>query len=369
MANEEVKEATTLTLQQALALLRKWKTSPEDVIQVDWSNLRRAERFAGAVLANALLTDFSHRRFEIIAPLERYRWGVLARASLLFAIAQRNSECTRILNAGETDLRLLEPWKRTWTPGLGMPYYKHLQGPAAEANQGRFPSLDGEGEHPSVYGPYHAAFVNFHWNYDPGVRSSRDRIHHWLTHILPGARRAGKTLSQPANEFLRDTDRVLTELLENVNHHGLFREETGNRIPSRSLVQLSVTLGGGSESFNRMYLAIQDTGPGIIATARPKLRSAPKSDANLLRALFDGALQKEIGRRGFGLPEVASIISTRDDATLRVATGGLELTLQGERIEIGEKEHVPGTAVVAMMPLPILAESEDEDDPALTTPT
>ena len=331
----------------------------------DWRPLRRVDRFAGALLSNALLTELAHRQITVYMPQRTYRWGMLARASLLFGLAQRDPRLTKLETQDENLIGFLDPWRRTWSPAVAVPRYR-LAGKriAAESNQTTFPSLHGLREHPSVYGRYHAAFVNVHRSQKSGVQSSRDRVRAWLMALLPGTR-AKPPQNDPLLRFVEIADVLLTELLENVNEHAPFREAAGKRIPSKSLVQLSVTLGGGSESYNRLYIGVQDTGPGLISTARPKLGSeAPHDDEDLLEKLFRGGLRKIAPRRGHGLPAVHDIIKDTPGAELRVATGSLalEATRSNGLAVTAAGVPVPGSTFVMKIPLPRKAQARGGRD-------
>lgn len=331
-------------------LISSWIADESPVLRLDWGGVRRVDRFAGAIAANALIGDLWDRPVEVTVGEDRYQWGVLARASLLFALAQRDH--IRVLGGGSELALYLDMWRRLWVPGLGTNVRHHTQHISAGSHQPRLPGFEGENEDPSVYGRYHAGFVNAHLSQVSGVRTSRDNVRHWLTSILPGAKE-GRGAKNGLAEVVDRTDKVLTELLENVYFHGSQRTERGQSIASKSLVQLSVTLGGGSESFNRLYLGVQDTGPGVVATARPKMPMAPRDDAELLQGLFSGDLSRVVPRRGAGLPEVLRIVRATPDAGLRMATKGLELeaAAQGEVVTRLREPSVIGTAVVVMLPL------------------
>jgi len=98
-------------------------------------------------------------------------------------------------------------------------------------------------------------------------------------------------------------------------------------------------------------VAVLDTGPGIVTTARRKSPQAMSmTDEQLLASLFDKATVAERGR-GLGLPAVARAIRESEGAQLRAHTGTLRFTLAEQVKCRADGFPLSGTLVVATLPI------------------
>jgi hypothetical protein len=334
---ESVTSPETLTVRSVEDYLREIREKSKHgskKLRLDWHNLRHVEAPAASILSQALLE-------------------ALFRSGLLFALANREGD-TAVFGMGVSYPR----WKHSWLPG-DLSSIRALFDPGAhESKQERLFEPSGE-EIPDIFGRYHAAFINPHRLPPSGSHEEIGNVMRpWLSEVLPNV---WGVAHRPVRErFLSDVNAVIEELLQNVREHASRRPDGQ---PSQSLVQLSVTLGGGSESFNRIYISVQDSGPGIVATARPKLRFSAASevaDEKFLTLLFAGELDSWNRGRGMGLPRVWRICQERGDSTLWVASR--ELRVLGKNQVLRERTEgfdIGGTVLVIMIPEP---KGDDQHD-------
>jgi hypothetical protein len=280
-------------------------------LRLDLRELNTIERGAGAVLSNALLGTLGDRPLKVVLEGNRGDW--IATSGLAFALANREGD-TAIDVASEQ--QPWSDWRRDWRPGHIEPLRAMMpQGSGelfAPAELGETTAL------PDLYGPTFAAFVNPHL--------TRPNLEHhplttllwpWLDRLLP-SRQARASDPEERTRWVADVGEVVDEVLGNVCAHA--RRNDGRRV--FSLVQVSVTRGGGERSSNRLHLCVQDTGPGIPATARPKISAsaaAGMTEQQLVGRLLEGSLTPWGRGRGQGLPRVVEICR-RLHGTLRVAT-------------------------------------------------
>lgn len=310
-------------------------------IQLDLTALSSVERAAGSILACALLGSLGDKPLRVNASKEAHLdW--LTASGLAFAIANRTGR-TDIQGA---DLAGLAAWRETWAPGLGMSY-------PTDTGMLFAPEMIGETAiRPDIVGGGFAAFINPHLERRRrGPHPVATVLWPWLNRLVPHQRvRAVETTRR--DQMVTDIGQVVDELVSNVGDHA-----TGGQ-PIHSLVQLSVTRGGGKRSTNRLHVTVSDTGIGIPATARPRLNALQRStlaDHQLLFKLLDGSLEPWGRGRGQGLPRVTAI-TRRYDGRLQVATKHVRAAL-GEGAEPNDLStrtssfRLDGTVITVTLPL------------------
>lgn len=335
-------------------LLEAAKSSSQ--LSLDLKPVKRITRFAGALMANVLLGRLGEVRLNVSLPDETYRLGMLARSGLLFGLA--NHPHVTLDEAGALPSEMAT-WKQNWVPGSApTPLYWTASRQVRDQLSLFQPADLGEGEYPNVFGPYSAAFINAHLAALGSVRDelSNRVIWPWLTRLIPTIQNQDKA-SEEVKQFVRDVGSLVDELLENVAEHASYQLEGRRRRPSSSLVQVSLTRGGRA-SFDRLYITVQDTGPGIERTARPKLEPHARNDlaaVDLIHGLFEGSIDSWPDRRGRGLPRVLHIYHRwGEEGRIDVATKQVRLSsVSGEAVKsVQSNLDVPGTVVVLMLPLP-----------------
>lgn len=320
----------------------------EERLTLDLRQLDTIERSAGAILSNALVGSLGHRTLEICAGENADE--LMRSSGLAFALANRVG--TTVIH-GRSDVSPSAGWAREWRPGQLEPLRAMMRPGDAELFE---PSeLHETAIEPDLFGPTYAAFVNPHLT-QPSLQ------HHplttllwpWLDRLIP--RRQPRPVDTEARAlWVADVGRVVDEVLSNVCEHA--RHSDGRRI--HSLVQVSVTRGGGERSTNRLHLCIQDTGPGIPLTARPKIGPAIAAELNetqLVGRLLEGTLSPWGRGRGQGLPRVAEICR-RLSGTLRLATKITRATVEGgstnEAVLLTPAPfRLDGTVVTLTLPVP-----------------
>jgi hypothetical protein len=339
-------------------LLANWegnlRAEPDRPLVLDLAELSQLERVAGLTLSCALLGSLGDAALILKLPPEPHLDWLLA-SGLAFAVANRSGRTAlESESSSPPDLRV---WKKAWTPGT-VAAWKGTQvdaaDPRAKATGTLFaPSSVGEPETvPDLYGPTFAAFV------DPHLTRAETHDHPlstvvwpWLDRLLPRRPPTWHT-KELRRRFIGDVGELLSEVVLNIAEHAAGRG--ASRL--RSLVQVSVTRGGRG-SFDRLYLSVQDIGPGIAATARPKVDPtlrATLADHQLVFKLVDGSLPPWGRARGMGLPRVLSICQ-RHNGSLHVATKTTRLRggQDANRLVSGPASFcLDGTLVALMLPLP-----------------
>jgi len=199
----------------------------------------------------------------------------------------------------------------------------------------------------------YAAFIDPHMSTDPVIQDHpvNTVVWPWLGRLLPRAR-LGLSHRDSRESFIAEVGRLVTEMVLNVSQHA-----APGRRDLRSIVHVSLTRGGGETSFDRLHLAVHDTGPGILSTARPKIRpdlSARIDDHQLLFKLFDGSLPPWDRARGMGLPKVVDICKRRKGSLL-VASQTTRLRGQAQPpylLTSRSDFNLHGTVLSVMLPLP-----------------
>jgi hypothetical protein len=328
-------------------LLDNLVPSGDGFLRIDLTETDVIERAAGGVLSNALLGTLGDRPLEVKIDPGSSEW--IATSGLAFALANRPG---KTVIDGEARTFAASPWTREWHPAHVEPMRAMMQSHKLFA-----PSILGETDTtPDLFGPTFAAFVNPHL--------TRPNLQHhplttllwpWLDRLIP--RGQDGVNSERRRGWIADVGRVIDEVVSNVCEHA--QPQAGEQ--TKSLVLVSVTRGGGERSTNRLHLGIQDTGPGIPATARPKVAAsaaAALTEGQLVSRLLEGTLAPWGRGRGQGLPRVVDI--TREHAgTLRVATKTTRAYIDGNvlnaAVRVAEARfRLDGTVIALTLPVPNL---------------
>lgn len=312
-------------------------------MHLDLSRVSRIERLAGGLLSNALMGSLGEGPLTV--DLDEHSTDWLWTSGLAFAIANRLGE-TEIIGSGSSeDVSELRAWRQSWRPGMEVTWREML---TATQSQLFAPPSIGETEAiPDLFGPTFAAFVDPHLNRSDasGAHPIATVIWPWLDRLLPGPSRQ----SGARHRYISEVGRFITETVANVSEHA-----AGSGYPCRSLAQVSITSGGDGR---RLYLSVQDTGPGIATTARPKLDSAEQelvgTDEDLLRMLLSGRLRPWGRSRGLGLPFIARIAKSRG-GKMFVATRRSRLSQDSSHGMTASSSDfdLTGTVVAIMLPIP-----------------
>jgi hypothetical protein len=129
-------------------------------------------------------------------------------------------------------------------------------------------------------------------------RDARGVVDPWL-----GRRFVARGKSSQRSEAMRDLERVMSELIENIGDHADIAK-TGR--PPSSVAQLMTTAGGGSSSSDRFRLTVMDNGIGLPKSIKARMGGGINGLTAVTRA-FEGQLR--YGDRGRGLPHVCSVIT------------------------------------------------------------
>ena len=306
------------------------RTHGAHAIHLDFSDFRRADREAAMLLNCALLTRMDNTELTVTPPES----DVLMRYGLMFGIANHHPQAV-LLHGSHWNPKddWLADWSRPWPPGSRQQWLR-LSGD----------DLPGE---PSVLGPDVAAFVNPHLV----PRSPRaTRVSHvvrpWLTNLLPP--RARIATSPTGLAFLEDIGRAADELVDNVGCHAVLAGHTALSV--RSAVFVLLARGNSSSVRDRIYIAVVDSGPGIVGTARPKFGHINRrmTDELLLRALFENN-HGVLGRaRGFGLPDVLDISRRWRGGSVDCFANGLHASFSDSRVTVSKMGGSIGGSVVIL---------------------
>jgi hypothetical protein len=330
-------EPTSLKVENVDDFMRclEQRRASNRTVVLDLQRIRSVERPAASILSAALLSAWGEAPLVVCLPHEDEQLRKAALSTLAFAFANRRGDTQGVGN--------LSAWKRSWSPGT--------------RNQVRLfsPAQIGESEsddEPSIFGRHHAAFINPHRAApSPGPTSVTQVVRPWLTHVLPSYISAPRDL-RAHPQFIQDVGRLIDETLENVREHASGQTSGAS---TRSLIQVDITRGGEG-SYDRLHVIVLDTGPGIAATARPKLENVRLSDAELVKALLIGDFAGWHRARGAGLPKVWKAVSAWRGAALQIASNTVRVTGTGSNLKTREDGfHVHGTVIAAMFPLPAVA--------------
>ncbi|MDQ3821710.1 MAG: ATP-binding protein [Actinomycetota bacterium] len=322
--------------------------NPDRPIELDLHGVDGAETTAGILVANGLVGSLRDANLVFRVPENDATQAWFARSGISFAVANRPPSKTTVL-APKEFVSDLDGWRRSWSPASPLSF-KNRIGYDQEALFG----ADAVGEtddQPNVVARSHAAFVNPHLATSVGVESDVARVvRPWLSRLLP--RRHADGRSPRVAQFAGDVGAVLDELLQNVREHAATAQSESPDATTKSLVQVAVTRTDGFKT----YLAVQDTGPGIPTTARPKItdqdRDADRvSDEELVTKLLDGAFFPWHRGRGIGLPRVRRICADYG-GWIRFATRKVRVQIDDDLRSGTSPFDLLGTVVIAMIPVP-----------------
>jgi Histidine kinase-, DNA gyrase B-, and HSP90-like ATPase len=319
----------------------------EDILHLDLARVGAIERGAGALLSNALLGSLGHRTLQINVGELHSDW--ITSSGLAFALTNRPGQT---LIRGRRGLGPAPQWAQQWRPGYTEPH-RAMMSPDTDR---LFASehLGETGTVPDLFGSTFAAFVDPHL-----TRSTLERhplttlLWPWLDRLIPRALER----NDPAvrRNWVAGAGRIVDEVVGNICEHAHHHD----RLRVHSLVQVSVTRGGGDRSGNRLHLCIQDTGPGIPATSRPKLApalAAELTEAQLVARLLEGTLAPWGRGRGQGLPAVVDV-ARRLKGSLRLATKTTRALVDSQSfdaaVQVSQQSfRVDGTVVTVTLPVP-----------------
>lgn len=300
-------------------------------LRVDLLPVTRMPLAQAAVVAHGLLGTLGVVPLDV-QPIEDESLSNLARSGLWFALANRSGVTN--LPTFLREMVDLEQWRSAWAPGSQEAAGRLFT--AAQLNESAYEA--------QPFGRDHAAFVNPHLAGPAGEPSSATRVvRPWLLKLLKSTRGA------PA-EFVQDVGFFVDELVDNVREHGGSRAD-GTR--THSLVEVSITSGG---SGRRLHICVQDTGPGIVATARVKVATDLRRAAapKLVSALLSGTAGSWGRARGLGLPRVWGIVNRNANARFWLATSTVRAAgVAGKRLTAKAATFdLQGTVVIATLPVP-----------------
>jgi Histidine kinase-, DNA gyrase B-, and HSP90-like ATPase len=320
----------------------------QDALELDLREIGAIERGAGAILSNALVGTLGDLPLKVNVGDMRSDW--ITTSGLAFALANRPGATFVRGRATPGDT---PQWARPWRPGFIEPLRAMMP---RGAGQLFTPDQLGEtSTPPDLYGPTYAAFVSPHLTRPTLQRHPLTTLlWPWLDRLIPRQAYAGAD-QQPRRDWVAGVGRIVDEIVGNICEHA-FSEDAGS---VHSLVQVSVTRGGGERSANRLHLCIQDSGRGIPATARPKLNpalNAELEETQLISRLLEGTLAPWGRGRGQGLPAVADV-ARRLKGHLRLATKTTRATIDGESRDNAarasrQRFRIDGTVVTVTLPVP-----------------
>lgn len=323
--------------------------SSRGTLRLDLRELDTIERGPGAILSNALLGSLGDCPLEVFLDGATRDW--MTTSGLAFALANRQGDT--VIVSGSRHPASWSDWRRDWRPGHTEP----LRSMMPTASQELFaPEELGETSAlPDRFGASFAAFVNPHLTQPRLQRHPLTTLlWPWLDKLLPSGHDRAAAREVRA-QWIADVGGIIDEVLCNVCEHA--QCDDGCRL--FSLVQVSATRGGGQRSSNRLHLCVQDTGPGIPATARPKISAsvvAEMSEQQLVGRLLEGTLQPWGRGRGQGLPRVTDTCR-RLHGTLRLATKTTRAIVETHSANQAVRTsqvgfRLDGTVVTVTLPVP-----------------
>ncbi len=320
----------------------------EDGLSLDLRKIGTIERSAGAVLSNALLGSLGTRPLRVILGENPGDWMITS--GLAFALANR--EGPTVIEGVPGELRESR-WARDWRPGHVEPLRAMM--PSGYPKLFEPEQLGETAALPDLFGPTFAAFVNPHLVQPVLQRHPLTTLlWPWLDRLVPHSETRSIGRDRRAR-WIADVGRLVDEVVGNICEHARYMD----RRRVYSFVQVSVTRGGGERSTNRLHLCVQDTGPGIPATARPKMSpplAATVTEAQLVGRLLEGSLAPWGRGRGQGLPQVVEICR-RMRGTLRVATKTSRASIDAQSevaaVHISQVSfRLDGTVLALTVPVP-----------------
>jgi len=342
-----------------VALRQRCAARNGEPVDLEWEELSQLLHHSAtsALLVNVLLESHGDVNFRLELPEEEPALNLALRAGLAFALANRIGKVEIEGPEGASTLLRSPTWRRSWTPAT-RPAWVQLLGPSPE---GLAPLAHGNGNgngngngHPEaadfnhLFGDGRAMFVNPHRSRRSGsAESVFPLVSRWLNRTAKDLRLEGEPDEKAAvwlSDLLGSVRILLDELIQNVRGHATDRRSD----PVFSLVRVEID---EEEERPAVAITVQDTGPGIVSTLKPKLRGE-RPDTDLMVELFEGELPLWQSARGIGLPKVWKTCM-KMEADLTVATGRLRLSGpagSGPSCDEGEFDS-PGVVVAVRLPL------------------
>jgi hypothetical protein len=279
------------------------------------------------LLSNLLTGAKADVGVDVTLPTSTSLLRALARTPLLSAIAH---------HIGQDQSSEFEPWRRTWNPhDRGQLTEMLMSDPmsAGPAQEGLLTLID----------PHRRSVSTL-------ARDVRGIVDPWLNRrFMPEGRTAQQAVA------LRDVERVMSELTENVGDHAY---QGGIGRSQHSICQLYTTRGGGRDSMDRFIITVSDNGIGIPHSVRRH-----RSDLSGARALgfaIEGKLSHDADRQ-WGLQNVRGIVERNPGSWFALFTSHLEdrgrsllCVVDGSTFRIEEWPWMPifGTVAFVQLALP-----------------
>jgi hypothetical protein len=293
------------------------------------SQHRRLDLMALAMLSNVLVTAERKRPIVALVPQDDNLLRQLARAGLLFALAQRPGPSALQVIAADHSLFMSQPdwadlsaWRRNWTPDDGA------------FRQSVLTSVAGPSKPWALVQPGFVTFKNPHLAVERH-RLTRELNTNLLSRWTPQVLEDYGVGGSDAGKLVLSISAAVNELVLNFAIHP-FGTITGAPPTRRDIpkdrqvgyVALYTTDGGGDDSGNRLHVVVADGGHGIPATLRPKLprrhsaRTAT-SDAELTRLLLEGQVPAYGRGEGRGFLRLVEL-ARHHGGRLRLCTGAVD---------------------------------------------
>lgn len=338
-------------------------------VTLKWSQLvdaHQPDRATTALLVNALLGQLNAADVKLEIPEDADTKRLAVRCALPFAVVHRRG---RTLASDDVSEWLhASVWKKSWTPATRSAWvgllgespeslvsarrdFRARAGLGSNGNGHALHERTPERREAGLYGSHHVIFINPHRSRRAaGSEHVFDLIAPWLARHLDASAEI-RHETEWKETLLDDVRTLLDELIQNIRGHATVRD----RPPVNSVVTLQLDTAE-ADTPRQLVLTVQDTGPGITETAKPKLVEDDRKDLDddeLVAKLVLGEIEPWGRARGIGLPNVRRACR-RQRGDLRVISGQVRVA-QPEREdaltrEISEFES-DGTVVVANLSL------------------
>lgn len=274
----------------------------------------------GAVLSVILSNRFADLPLRVSFPDRPIDQLNLARTGILFALARHND---LVVSSKFRDQRLLEAWRRDWTPA-------DYQQPLFD-----FPGVADTASAPAAVGKDLVAFLN------PDRVPPIDRridteavMFPWLTALMKQRQSSETRDTREWRKYVcRKTSYATYELLQNVREHA--------RLPERGLCSLTAFVDSHR---TKLHLSAIDSGQGVLARLEEQHPGLNGREA-LQRALV-GDLPNRAEGRGYALTNIIELVQELGSKSqLFLASGG-------ERTGSVVLDHAGGSDVA---PIPTVA--------------
>lgn len=331
-----------------ITLTKRYEAERGRALELDWAQLAPAlERSVwSGMLVNTLLYRLGEAPLKLNLP-NRAALDCALSAGLAFALANRAGTIELDGFSEAPALLCSSAWRRNWTPATRSAWVGLL----GESPAGLGANGNGHNGHRDIEGVEQlfsgnrAMFVNPHRSRRSGSSESAfPLISRWLSATMIQYKDDDEARVWRA-KVLAAVRVLLDELIQNVRGHATSRRGD----PVFSLVKIEISDGDSP----RAQIVVQDTGPGIVATLKPKLKDDEMPEEELMVELFRGTLPSWHRARNIGLPKVWRTCRQLG-AELTLASGSVRLSgpVGDEDFEsrLGEFE-APGVVVNIDLPL------------------